>query len=231
MGESAKAGPGGCSPAREEERADLRKPILYAIAFLSGAVVLSLEIMASRILQPRFGNTVFVWGSLISIFLAGLSTGYFLGGHLADRRRSFLAFGILLLLSALLLLTLPLYAFSVCEAIFNSLGIARVERLGPLLASLSLFFIPTAVLGTTSPYAVKLLSDDPERLGRQVGTLYAVSTIGSIVGTLGTTFFLILWMGTRQALFLLGALQVFQAVVAFAYWAASRRAVEKDLGR
>jgi len=197
----------------------LRKLLLCFIVFVSGAVVLALEILASRILQPKFGSSVFVWGSLIAVFMAGLSVGYFLGGHLADRRASFTRFGLLLLASSALLGVLPFCASPVCTLIFRRLGMDSVERTGPLLASLVLFFLPTAVLGIVSPYAVRLLADDPAKLGRQVGSLYALSTIGSIVGTLGTTFYLILWLRTTHALFLLGAIQAVLALLALGFGA------------
>ena len=192
----------------------LRKTLLYGIVFLSGAVVLALEIVAGRFLQVKFGSTIYVWGNLIAVFLAGLSLGYYLGGHLSDRRASFTKFGLLLLLSAVLVGSLPLYAFRVREIVFRHLDLDSVETVGPLLASLALFFLPTIVLGTVSPYAVRLLADDPARLGRQVGSLYAFSTVGSIVGALGTTFYLIAMFNTPTQFYLFGAVQALLAAAA-----------------
>jgi len=201
----------------------LRKAILFVIVFVSGAVVLALEILASRILQPKFGSSVFVWGSLIAVFMAGLAVGYYLGGHLSDRGASFTDFGLLLLFSAALVAGLPIFSARVCDLIFRSLDIDSVERLGPLFASLALFFIPTTALGIVSPYAVRLLADDPARLGRHVGALYALSTIGSIVGTLGTTFYLILWLRVPLAIFLLGVIQTLLAFLALGFGLLAKR--------
>jgi len=195
----------------------LRKTILYGIAFVSGAVVLALEIAAGRFLQVKFGSAIHVWGNLIAVVLAGLSGGYYLGGHLADRRASFVKLGVLLLVSAVLLLSLRFYAYRVCTVIVGALGMESVGTVGPLLASLALFFVPTTALGTVSPYAVRLLADDPAKLGRQVGALYAVSTLGSIIGALGTTYYLILWVGTRETFILLGAIQALLAFTALGY--------------
>jgi predicted membrane-bound spermidine synthase len=195
----------------------LRKTLLYVIVFISGAVVLALEILASRILQPKFGNTIFVWGSLIAVFLAGLSAGYYLGGQISDRRGSFVRFGLLLLASAALIVILSVCSTPICSVIFDRLSFETVDRTGPLLASLALFFIPTTALGIVSPYAVRLFADDPSKLGRQVGSLYALSTMGSILGALGTTFFLILWLPTTLAVLLLGATQALLALFALAY--------------
>jgi hypothetical protein len=195
----------------------LRKALLFLIVFVSGANVLALEILSSRVLGPKFGSTVFVWGSLIGVFLGGLSAGYYVGGHLADWRPSFARFGILLLLSGILVVTLPVYAFRVCGVIYDSMEMETVMRYGPLFASLALFLVPTTMLGTVSPYAVRLVADDPAKLGRHVGAMYALSTLGSIVGTLGTTFFLILWIGTRKGLYLLGGVQLCLALLALGY--------------
>lgn len=195
----------------------LRKTLLYLIVFISGAVVLSLEILASRILQPKFGSSVYVWGSLIAIFLAGLAAGYYLGGEIADRNGSFTRFGLLLLFSAALVAAVSFLSKPICNAIYQRLGMESVDRLGPLFASLALFFIPTAALGTVSPYAVRLFADDPAKLGRQVGTLYALSTVGSILGTLETTFFLIVWLPTPRAVLLLAAVQALLACLALTY--------------
>lgn len=193
----------------------LRKPLLYLIAFISGAVVLALEIVAGRYLQPTFGNTVQVWGIVIGIFLSGLSVGYYAGGHIADRLASFKAFSLLLLVSSLLLLVLPFIAGTVCDFVFDKLPLEKVETRGPLYTSLILFFLPTVTLGMVSPFAVRLLSDDPARLGRQVGTLYAVSTLGSILGALGTTFVLVDRLGSKDAFFFLAGTQFALVLCAF----------------
>lgn len=195
----------------------MRKTILYGIAFISGAVVLALEILAGRFLQPKFGATVRIWGNLIAVVLAGLSIGYYLGGQIADRRPSFRAFAVLLFSSAALLLALPLYATAVRDAIFNAVDVESVEGMGSLLASSALFLAPTIVLGMVSPYAVRLLADDRSKLGRQVGSLYALSTLGSIVGAIGTTFFLVVHVGLRDAFFVFGIVQAALGTVALAY--------------
>lgn len=175
---------------------------VYVIAFLSGAVVMAFEILGSRVLAPFFGNSIFVWGSLISVFMLGLATGYYGGGLLSSRGSSFKGLALLLLAPALLILFFPVYAWPICEWLFDlDLG----QRLGPLLASLMLFTLPTAFLGTISPYTVQLLVREQRLAGQGAGNLYAISTCGSILGTIGTSFFLILWLGTKASMTLLGA--------------------------
>ncbi|MFH1057996.1 MAG: fused MFS/spermidine synthase [Pseudomonadota bacterium] len=174
---------------------------VYAIACVSGAVVMGFEILGSRVLAPFFGNSVFVWGSLISVFMLGLAAGYYLGGVAAVRGASFRGLALLLIPPMLLISLFPAYGWPLCDWIFDlDLG----ERLGPLTASLALFTLPTVFLGTVSPYLVQIMVRDVCQVGRGAGNLYAVSTVGSILGTIGTSFFLILWLGTKASLVLMG---------------------------
>ncbi|MDT8441189.1 MAG: fused MFS/spermidine synthase [Desulfuromonadales bacterium] len=185
--------------------------LLYAIVFVNGAVLMGFEILGSRVLAPGFGNSVFVWGSLIGVFMAGMSVGYFFGGWLGDRMPSRGLFALLLFLPGLMILLSPYYAFPMVEALADiDLG----PRGGPFLACLLLFLLPSIFIGAVSPYAFVLVLRDLRRAGQSVGTLYAISTFGSIVGTLGTSFYLILWAGTRMSLHLLGITLILTAIAA-----------------
>lgn len=179
--------------------------MIRAIVFICGAVVMSFEILGSRVLAPNFGNSVFVWGSLISVFLGGLSAGYYLGGKVADVNPSAKKLGLIIIAPAVLLVTFPLYGAPVSDWIFmKDLGL----RLSPLLASMLLFFIPSVFLGAVSPYTVKLLICSLHTSGRTVGTLYALSTLGSIVGTLLTSFYLITIAGVKFLIMAQGVLLI-----------------------
>jgi hypothetical protein len=185
---------------------------VYFITFVSGAVVMAFEILGSRVLAPFFGNSIFVWGSLISVFMLGLAAGYYGGGLLSSRGSSFGVLALLLFASAVLISFFPVYAWPICEWLFEKdLG----QRLGPLFASLFLFTLPTAFLGTVSPYTVQLLVRDHRLAGQGAGNLYAVSTCGSILGTIGTSFFLILWLGTKACMTLLGTVLLCLVVAAW----------------
>lgn len=191
--------------------------MLWAMVFISGGVLMALEIIGSRILAPWFGSSIFVWGSLISVFLGALSLGYSLGGVASDRWPRSENLALCLAVPALLIFLLPFYWGTVNDALIGqNLG----PRWGPLLASLCLFFPPSLFLGMISPYAIKLAATTLSRVGNTAGQLYAVSTLGSIAGTLGTAFFLIAWFGTRAIvhglgviLFLLAAAVLVHAVV------------------
>jgi spermidine synthase len=173
--------------------------ILTAV-FISGGVLLGLELVASRVLAPYFGNSIFVWGALIGVVLAGLSAGYWIGGVLADRYPSPLLLLGVLAFGAGLILLLPVVDEEVLEAIVSW---DPGPRWNPLIAAIALFGLPSIVLATATPIAVRLSARDIARLGTTAGRLFAISTAGSIAGTFATAFFLIPEMGTNQ---LLGAL-------------------------
>ena len=165
--------------------------------FLSGAVLLGLEIVASRVLAPYFGSSLFVWGALIGVVLAGLSIGYWLGGALADRFPSpYLLIGAIAG-GAVLVLLVPLVDAWVLEQIVSW---DPGPRLDPLVATIVLFGAASVVLGSVSPIAVRLVTRSLERLGRTAGRLFAVSTAGSIAGTFVTAFWLVPELGTDQVL-------------------------------
>jgi spermidine synthase len=165
--------------------------------FLSGAVLLGLEIVASRVLAPYFGSSLFVWGALIGVVLAGLSIGYWLGGALADRFPSpYLLIGAIAS-GAVLVLLVPLVDAWVLEQIVSW---DPGPRLDPLVATIVLFGAASVVLGSVSPIAVRLVTRSLERLGRTAGRLFAVSTAGSIAGTFVTAFWLVPELGTDQVL-------------------------------
>lgn len=167
---------------------------LYLATFLLGAVVMSFEMLATRYLNPFFGSSIYTWGSLIAVVLGGMTCGYFAGGRIADRYPSPLVFALIIVPAPLLLALLPQIADSV------SLSLAQTDldvRIGVLTASMALFFLPTMLLSAASPFAIRLLIASRERAGHVAGAVTAISTAGSIVGTLGTVFFLIPTFGTR----------------------------------
>jgi hypothetical protein len=176
------------------------------VVFICGAIVMSFEILGSRVLAPNFGGSVFVWGSLISVFLAGLSAGYYLGGRLADINPSSRKLSLIIVTPGLLFLTFPLYSAPISDWIFmKDLGV----RISPLIASTILFLLPPVFLGIVSPYTAKLMICSLHTSGKTIGTLYALSTFGSIIGTLITSFYLITLAGVNalimgQGLLLIG---------------------------
>jgi spermidine synthase len=161
---------------------------LRTVVALSGAVLMSLEILGSRVLAPTFGSSVYVWASLITVFLAALAAGYAFGGRLADHSPRPGTLSLILSAAALLILPSVRWAPAMLEAL------ARSEwdvRWAALLASTILFLPPSIALGMVSPFAVRLAVRHLERVGAVAGYYSALSTAGSIVGTLLTAFVLI----------------------------------------
>jgi spermidine synthase len=165
--------------------------------FIAGGVLLGLEIASSRVMAPFFGNSLYVWGSLIGIVLAGLSTGYWLGGIVADRYPTPRLLVGLLGAAALLVLAIPFVDGWVLDRV---VAWDPGPRLNPVIATILLFGLPSLVLGSVSPVAVRLKAHSIEQLGRTAGRLFAISTAGSIAGTFLTSFWLIPELGTDQVL-------------------------------
>ena len=193
-------------------RADRSGLGIGAAVFLAGAVLLGVELAASRVLAPFFGNSIFVWGALIGVVLAGLSVGYWTGGALADRIPAPQLLLFVLALGAGATMLVPVIDDAVLEAIVRW---DPGPRLNPLLAAILLFGVPSVVLATATPIAVRLRARSLASVGKTAGRLFAVSTAGSIAGTFVTAFWLIPELGTNQLLGILAtALFVAAAVVA-----------------
>jgi len=191
--ESRRAAPnGGSSRAWWSETASL-----LVVVFVCGATLMAFEMVGSRILAPTFGSTVFVWGSLIGVFLGALSLGYLVGGRLADRRPSFFVLGTIIAAAGLIILIVPFYAPACCRWID---GASPGRSTNPLFASLFLFFVPSVLLGMVSPFAIRLAAEAVRTVGTTAGRLYALSTLGSLFGTFFTAFFLIAVIGVSSIL-------------------------------
>lgn len=171
--------------------------LVYLIATWSGFSVMAVELLSGKVLAPYFGSSIYVWGAIISVFMLALSIGYLIGGRLslANPRLHTLA-GILIVAS---LTTLPIVLFGepAMDWFFD-----RVQdpRYGSLLASVLLFFVPTTIFGMISPYSVRLLTHRHQESGRNAGTLYFASTLGSAAGTILTSFYLVLWFELNHIL-------------------------------
>jgi spermidine synthase len=200
--------------------AHLPAPAIYLIAFVTGAIVMSFEMLGSRYLNPYFGSGIYTWASLISTVLGALTVGYFIGGWLADRVPSVVVLGVTVLIGSLYMLILPTFAQPMLEWLLA--GVDDI-RTGSLLASVAILFFPVTFFGMYSPFAIRLMLRSAERSGTISGAVYGISTIGSIAGTLGTTFFLLPSMGSRTLTLTLGCIGMAAALVLIALPALARR--------
>ena len=182
------------------------------IVFLSGATVMILEIVGSRVLAPYVGTSTFVWTSIIGIILGSLSLGYWLGGKIADKNPNFKTLSEILFTGALLITLIALFKEDVLQIIQANISSIRLNS---FVSSIILFTLPSIVLGMVSPYAVRLKMKSISSSGRTVGNLYALSTMGSIVGTFLAGFYLLAIFGNTKILFFLTIVLLFMSVITF----------------
>ena len=187
---SADRGARGAQPSSGAAGAFDRR-LLYLAVFLTGAAIMMIEVLGTRILGPFYGVSLFVWSSLISVTLIALALGYYLGGIAADRAKRFqLSHGIAL--AALSTALIPVIKTPVLLQT-NALGV----RAGAFTSALLLFSVPLTLLAMVGPRVIKLCTSRLESVGRSSGSVYAFSTVGSVLGTLVLGFFLLPMMGTR----------------------------------
>jgi predicted membrane-bound spermidine synthase len=177
--------------------------VIYIIAFVTGAIVMSFEMLGSRYLNPYFGSGIYTWAALISTVLLALTLGYFIGGWLADRTASAAVLALTVTIGSVYLLALPSFAQGVLEFVFAAIDDVRA---GSLVSAFAIMVFPVTFLGMYSPFAIRLLLRSAQNSGRVSGAVYGISTVGSIAGTLGTTFVLIPTIGARAITLALGAL-------------------------
>jgi spermidine synthase len=201
------------SQVRGETSTVVFRAVIYLVAFVSGMMVMSFEMLGSRYLNPYFGSGIYTWAALISTVLAALTVGYFLGGSIGDRTVSVVVLGSIVGVASLYLLVLPSFAGPVLGFVLSSIDDVR---LGSLCAALAIMFVPVMLLGVYSPFAIRLVLRHAQHSGTVSGTMYGISTAGSIAGTLGTTFVLIPTIGTRAITLLLGLAGVLCALLLIA---------------
>ncbi len=183
------------------------RTILYITVSITGAVILSLEILGTRILGPYYGVSLYLWSALISVTLLSLSLGYFLGGRVADKRASLERMMVLISAAAIWICLMPLLEATVAP-LTQIIGL----RVGVLIASVLLFMLPLTLLGMISPIAVKLRATSLDDVGRSAGDLYAISTIASVLSALATGFFLIPLIGVTKLTLGLGVVLLILAM-------------------
>jgi predicted membrane-bound spermidine synthase len=196
---------------------------VYLVAFVTGAIVMSFEMLGSRYLAPAFGAGIYTWASLISTVLAALCAGYFLGGYAADRYPSPAILAATVAIGSIYMLLLPAFSDDVVQ--FFAWQIDDI-KLGSLAAATAIMLFPVTFLGMYSPFAIRLLIQSKQNAGAVSGTVYGISTAGSILGTLVTTFFLIPLIGTRAITISLGVLGLSGCALLVGAASASRRKVK-----
>jgi spermidine synthase len=174
---------------------------LGLVVFTGGAGTLATEIAASRLLAPYFGSSTIVWANIIGLILVYLSLGYWLGGKVADRRPDPRLLGAIVLTAAAFVAATPFVARPVLGLAVEGLDAVDVGAVvGSFFAALALFAVPVTLLGAVAPFAIRLALDDVGEAGTVAGRLYALSTVGSILGTFLSAIVTIPLLGTQRTL-------------------------------
>lgn len=201
----------GIAPLRNRSFQDW---LLIILVFVAGATSLSVELSASRLLAPYFGTSLFVWANLIGLILLYLTVGYYVGGRLADRYPYPIMLYALTSIAALLISAIPLMARPILSWSLTAFATLSVGVFyGSLISVILLFAIPVILLGSVSPFAIRLLIDQIGKSGRTSGMLYAISTTGSIVGTFLPVLVLIPTIGTRYTFIVFAATLLFVSTI------------------
>lgn len=195
------------------ERSKYFPMVLKIQVLTAGASVMTLELLGSRLLAPYYGSTLFVWGSLIGVVMAGLSIGYWYGGKRADINSSYSAFSLLIFGAGVYTLFLTIVSADIFRFV---LALNLGERYGPLAAAMLVLGIPSLLLGAVSPFAIKLSTASLARVGRTAGNIYSLSTVGSIIGTFATAFILVPALGVSTILYSLSTVLIVVSLVGLA---------------
>lgn len=186
--------------------ASLSKAILLFTVTISGGAVMILELLGTRIIAPFYGASLYVWSSLISVTMIALALGYYLGGFLSDRYPK-LRLAHVIMLAALATSLIPFISATVMN-LTNPLGM----RGGAFVSALLLFSLPLTALAMVGPFVIKLATETLEDVGSTAGSVYAISTVGSVLATLLLGFLLLPAFGTRAIIFSLGLMLMMLAI-------------------
>src|SRR5215813_7431765 len=176
-----------------------QRGMLYVAVFASGMTTLAIELSASRLLGNIFGTSNLVWANVIGLMLVYLTAGYFLGGWLADRSPRHTTLYRIITWGAFFSGLVPLIARPVLGAAAQAVyGFEAGVAVGSFIAVLVLFSLPVTLLGCVSPFAIRLAVQDVAGAGKIAGRMYAISTLGSILGTFIPVLYLIPEAGTSR---------------------------------
>jgi hypothetical protein len=179
----------------------MRLTALYLTSITCGFCMMALEILGGRFIQPVFGSSIDVWAAIISVFILSLSIGYVAGGRIADRSHTNAALGWVILLAGVFFCLTPWYGMPLMLGLGEAVHTARW---GVLLAALLLFLIPSLLLGMVSPILVKLVFTGADKVGSTTGTLYAIGSVGNVLGILVSDYVLLAYVPINTTILVMG---------------------------
>ncbi len=186
---------------------------LTLIVLAGGACSLATEMSGARLLAPYFGTSNLVWANVIGLMLLYLAVGYWVGGKLADRYPTERALAYVVMGSAVTIACLPFISrplFSAATGAFD--GLSAGGFIASFFGTMLLFAVPVTALGTISPWAIRLSVHDVREAGSVSGRLYAISTIGSLIGTFLPVLIIIPWIGTQRTIIAIAAVLALAAL-------------------
>lgn len=157
-----------------------------ALLFISGFALLGLQVVGIRVLGPYVGTAIPVWATVIGMMLVGGALGYYLGGYIADTRRSPRAFRLLWLVAGISIGVIPF-----TRGIVPILSESFSPALTLLFSAKVLFLVPSMALSALTTYLIRTYVSTLAHVGQMHGDLYTIATIGSITGVFGTSYVLI----------------------------------------
>lgn len=175
---------------------------LLAIGFLLGVCLMGAEMAAIRMMTPYFGSGIEIWASMIATVMLAMMAGYYTGGMLADRKPSTVVLGGAMVIAGLYVFVVPTLGVPTLDWVLQNVG---YDVGASLLASVLLLFVPMTLLSFFSPFAVRLLLSDAQHGGRVAGSVYSITTVGNIVGTLGTALFMMRFFGNQHIMYIFAA--------------------------
>lgn len=192
----------------------MHKRYLYFFVFITGSAISAIEISASRLLAPFFGNSMFVWAIIITIIMIGLALGYWWGGKVADKFPKEEGVFKIALLAGLLTSFIPLITKFLYTTFSRSILQTPISVTILAFISSCFLFLPAITLfGFMSPYITRVLIKDIKKIGNVAGNVYAVSTIGSIIGILVSTFLSIPFLGTKETILIFSILIIIFSII------------------
>src|SRR5688572_11895769 len=204
------------SKAAAQEQGALKpgfRRFLYATAGITGGAILIVEILGAKMLAPYVGTSHFVWTAQIAVTLISLAVGYYFGGWLVDRSpklsRLYFCIGFAAVYLAFTILIVEQVAY----------GFLRMNlAVGALLSSAVLFFVPLTLLAAVGPFLIRVLAISFSTIGTQVGRLSAISTLGSVLGTILIGYVLIPFLPNSVTMYGTAGVLLLLAIVYFAVW-------------
>jgi predicted membrane-bound spermidine synthase len=194
--------------------AALNHKLLLPLVFVGGFSSLAIELAGTRLLAPYFGTSLYIWAVLIGLVLLYLTAGYFIGGRLGDRKPVPEVLFQLTAWAGFVTGLIPLASRPILG--FSATGFANLDAgvfLGSLVGAVLLFAAPVTLLGCVSPFAVRLAMREVGQAGDTAGSIYALSTLGSILGVVVPVFVLVPAIGTPRTFYLLSLLLLGISVV------------------